>query len=356
MPFDIHNTYQLLALMEEITPVPSFFRDRYFPTGAGDLFATDQVITEYMEAGRKMAAFVAPRVGDIPVERGTYEINTYSPPKIAPSRVLTIDDLAKKGFGEMPFAGLKPDQRAARIVLQDLTDLERFIRFREEWIAAQAIISNGFEAMAYADEDTAVDKFDLKFYNELTSGHIYAGSGTWSTFADMEADVFAMCNDLAEHGLPAQDLILGGTAAATILGFSGLADRLNKTSGIITGEIDQKLTNYPGVILMGQLNFSGYVLDVWNVLETYTADNGTTTAYFPAKAAAVTAPNAGHMLYGAVTQIDRGAENFSTIAATRVPKLIVDDDNDTRKLRLTSKPLPMPRNKNPWRYFAQAVS
>lgn len=357
MPFDIHNSYQLLSLMEEITPVPSFFKDRYFPTGAGDLFTTDYVLTEYMEAGRKMAAFVAPRVGDIPVERGSYEINMYHPPKIAPSRVLTIDDLAKKGFGEAPFAGLTPEQRAARIVLQDLTDLERRIRFREEWMAAQTIISNGFQASAYADEDTAVDSYDLKFYNEQTSGHVYTVSGgTWSTFADMEADVFAMCSGLADHGLPAVDLLLGGDAASAMLSFTGIAERLSKTSGIITGEINQKLTQFPGVIWMGQLNFGGFVLDVWNVLETYKADNGTTTAYFPAKSAAVTAPGAGHMLYGAVSQINRGAENFSTIAATRVPKLVVDDDNDVRKLRVTSRPLPMPKNKNPWRYAANVVA
>ena len=49
-------------------------------------------------------------------------------------------------------------------------------------------------------------------------------------------------------------------------------------------------------------------------------------------------------------------ENFSTIAATRVPKLVVDNKNDTRTFRLTSRPLPMPRNKNPWRYAANCVS
>ena len=356
MPFDIHNTYSLLALMEEVTPVPAFFKDRYFPTGAGDLFSTDYVITEFREGERKLAAFVAPRVGDIPVERGSYEINMYQPPKIAPSRVLTIDDLAKKGFGEAPFAGYTPEQRAARIVLDDLTDLERRIAFREEWMAANAIISNGFTAVAYADEDTAVDNYDLKFYNELTSGHLYTVSPVWTTFALMEADVIAMCDDLAAHGLPAQDLILGSDVAAAMLSFTGLADRLNKMSGIITGEIRQKLSQYPGVVWMGKLNFGGYELDVFNVHETYVADNNTVTKYFPAKSAAVTAPNAGHMLYGSVTQINRGQDNFSTITATRVPKLVVDDDNDTRKLRLTARPLPMPRNKNPWRYAANAVS
>ena len=356
MPFDIHNTYSLRALMEEITPVPSFFKDRYFPTGAGDLFTTDYVVTEFREGSRKMAAFVAPRIGDIPVERGGYEINMYQPPRIAPSRVLTIDDLAKKGLGEAPFAGFTPEQRAAQIVLQDLTDLERRIMFREEWMAANVMISNGFTVNSYADEVTAVEQYDLKFYNEVSSGHLYTVSTVWSTWALMESDVIAMCDSLAEHGLPAQDLILGSDVAATMLTFTGLADRLNKTSGIITGEIRQKLTQYPGVVFMGTLNFGGYELNIFNVHETYAADDGTTTKYFPAKSAMVTAPDAGHMLYGAVTQINRGQENFSTVAATRVPKLVVDDVNDTRKLRLTSRPLPMPRNKNPWRYAANAVS
>lgn len=356
MPLDINNTYQLQALMEEVTPVPSFFKDRYFPTGAGDLFTTDYVITEFREGNRKMAAFVAPRIGDIPVERSGYEINMYQPPRVAPSRGLTIDDLAKKGFGEAPFAGLTPDQRAARLVLEDFADLERRIVFREEWMAANVMISNGFTANAYADEVTVVEQYDLKFYNEVTSGHLYTVSPVWSTWALMESDVIAMCNSLSQHGLPAEDLLLGIDVATKMLTFTGLVERLNKTSGIITGEVHQKLTQYPGVTFMGTLNFGGYELKVFSVNETYEADDGTLTGYFPAKSAMVTAPNAGRMLYGAVTQINRGQENFSTIAATRVPKLVVDDKNDTRTFRLTSRPLPMPRNKNPWRYAANCVS
>ena len=63
------ETYTLMAIGEEIVPRANFFRDRYFPTEAGDLFASDKVLTEYRKGDRKMASFVSPRVGDIPMDR-----------------------------------------------------------------------------------------------------------------------------------------------------------------------------------------------------------------------------------------------------------------------------------------------
>lgn len=38
---DFFSTYILMALVEEIVPRTSFFKDRYFPTGASDIFAAD---------------------------------------------------------------------------------------------------------------------------------------------------------------------------------------------------------------------------------------------------------------------------------------------------------------------------
>ena len=52
------DTYVLMAIVEEIVPRQTFFKDRYFPTGDGDIFASDKVLTEYRKGARKMAAFV----------------------------------------------------------------------------------------------------------------------------------------------------------------------------------------------------------------------------------------------------------------------------------------------------------
>ena len=39
------DTYVLMAITEEIVPRQTFFKDRYFPTGDGDIFASDKVLT-----------------------------------------------------------------------------------------------------------------------------------------------------------------------------------------------------------------------------------------------------------------------------------------------------------------------
>ena len=82
------DTYILMAIVEEIVPKQTFFKDRYFPTGDDDIFASDKVLTEYRKGDRKMAAFVSSRAGDIPMERRGFEIHEYQPAFIAPSRLL----------------------------------------------------------------------------------------------------------------------------------------------------------------------------------------------------------------------------------------------------------------------------
>lgn len=89
------DTYFLIALAEQIVPETTFFRDRYFPTSESDIFVADKVLTEYRKGDRKMAAFVSPHVGDIPLERRGYEIHEYQPAFIAPSRIMTLDELKK---------------------------------------------------------------------------------------------------------------------------------------------------------------------------------------------------------------------------------------------------------------------
>ena len=71
MPAELNffDTYTLMAVQKRIVPKQTFFRDRYFPTEEGDIFSSNKVLTEYMDGDRKMAAFVSPRVGAIPMER-----------------------------------------------------------------------------------------------------------------------------------------------------------------------------------------------------------------------------------------------------------------------------------------------
>jgi GNAT superfamily N-acetyltransferase len=351
---DILSTYIMMAIVDEIVPETSFFRDRYFPTGDTDIFAADKVLVEYRKGDRKMAAFVAPRAGDIPVDRRGYEIHEFEPPHILPSRVLTTDELRKRGFGEALLPSSTPAQRAVRLVLQDLTDLDNRIRRREEWMCAQTMILNACEMQEYIDADTEGDLLRVQYYDTV-SDHEYTVADPWnSTSGDMFADVEAMCWSLSKSGLHAADLILGSQAASHVADMEKVG-RLLDNRRMEFGNLAPRIENYAGIAHIGNLNFGGFQLNIFNVLHSYVDDDNTTKPFFPATSAMVTAPGCGRLMFGQITQIDFGNSDFTTHTGMRIPKLVVDQGKDTRKLRLGSRPLAAPRDYSPFRYAENVV-
>ncbi|MCL2636956.1 MAG: major capsid protein [Oscillospiraceae bacterium] len=352
---DLFTIFYLIALAEEIVPNPSFFKDRYFPTTDEDIFAADEVLTEYRKGDRKMAAFVAERAGDIPVDRRGYEIRKYQPAYIAPSRMLTLDDLKKRGFGEALHANNSAAERAARILLQDMTDLDNRILRREEWMCAQTMLNNACEIQEYIDAETVGNSRNILFYDG-TSEHVYTVGATWNANnGDFFGDVTAMCRMLSKRGLMAADLILGSQAADAVLNIDKV-QKLLDNNRIHIGNIAPELTAYPGVAFMGTLNFGGFNLNLFNVNHSYVNDSGVDTPYFPTDGAMVTAPDCGRLMYGQISQIDHGNTEYSTHTGIRIPKLVIDQDKDTRKLRLGTRPLAAPKNYCPYIYAASVVT
>lgn len=353
MPFDIFDTYYMAGMVQEIVPVQSFFRDRYFPTNAAtDIFNSNKVLVEYRDRDRAMAPFVVRRAGDIPVARGGYEIHEYEPPYIAPSRLLTLDDLQKRGYGEALYVGSTPAERARALQMQDLTDLDARILRREEWMAAQTMINNGCTIVAYIDDDTVGETYDI-FYFDTSGGNPakYTVSTKWDGGGSFEGDVSAMVNDLLDRGLPAADLVIGTDVAAFLLDDETLLKKLDNRRADF-GRLAPRV-RYPGVTWLGNLNFDGTDLDIFSVRETVRDKSGT-VRLFPATAAMVTAPGCGHMMYGRIDQIEDDNE-YHSFAMQRVPKFVVDKDKDTRKLRLGSRPLAAPHCKAPWMYAENVV-
>lgn len=349
---DIFDSYYLAGVVSEIVPQKTFFRDRYFPTTPADIFSTNKVLLEYQDGDRRMAPFVVESAGDTPVDRSGYEINEYVPPMVAPSRFLKIDDLKKRGFGEALLTGSSPAERARALQMMDLVALENRITRREEWMCSQVMINNAVDLVEYADNQTIGLPRRLQFYTQATT-HTFTRQTQWSAAGgDMLGDVQAMCDLLMERGLPATDLVIGAQVANFIRSNETIQKLLDNRRYEFGQIKPQEM--YPGVALMGQLNFGGYMLDLWVVRETYVADNGASALYFPADAAMVTAPSCGRLLYGAVTQIEPDNE-FHTFADRRVPKFVVDRDKDVRKLRLAAKPLAAPANKSPFIYAADVV-
>ncbi len=361
---NILDTYYMAGLWEGLSPVNTFFRDRYFPTAAEDIFAADKVLVEYQDGDNGRAPFMVMGADPINVTREGYEIHDYAPLYMSQSRNLTADQLKQRGFGEAILSKSTEEERAARLVSKDLALLERRFTRTEELLCAQTMINNGFTVDEMLNADTKGKEASVLFYDPLgtNDGAITIAAGDKITKAsDYDAIVKivrTMCRSLSRRGLPARDLIVGQDVGDVLTSNAAVQKLLDKNSGIIIGStLEAELTKYDGVTLLGILNFGGYKLNIIVVDEQYQdkVDNNVTWVnYFPAKGIMVTAPGAGHLMYAHIVHMDENGD-IDTITGKRVPDLFVDRKRKIREIILESRPFAAPKNYSPWVYGANAV-
>ena len=348
MPFNFYDTHTLLMAVQQLTPPSTFLRDRYFPTNdARDLFSTTDVLVEYRDGTKRLAPFVAPRKGGVTILRQGYEMQRFEPPFIAPRRSLSIDDLTKKGFGEALLSNLTPEQRQYTIVLQDAQELSEYISRREEWMCAEVMQTNGCVMKHIADDADISDEKEVRYYSGDSNPASYTTSTKWDqSTANIIGDLEAMVRMLTSKGLRASDLVCAPDVADVIVHNAKIKELLdNRRYELGTVEPSELA---PGAAIMARLNILGRLINIISYDETYTNDDGDDTPFIASGNCILTAPGAGRMLYGAVSQVEQSDGLFHTYTGRRVPKYMSDAKGNTRDLTLTSCPLPMPNNKNPF--------
>ena len=355
MALDIFSTHTMLAAVQEINPLHTFLRDRYFPTNnSTDLFATEDVLVEYRDGSKKLAPFVSPRKGGVTVLRKGSHVERYTPPYIAPKRPLTADDLKKRGFGEALFSNLTPAQRQGALMMKDFEEMDTMIARREEAMAAETLLTNGCIMKHISDDVAEGEEQSIQFYEGAQNPAQFTPETDWSDAdADIIGDIAAVCEMLAAKGLGSSDLIVSADVGTAILSNEAILKLLDNRNINIGGVDPAQLPN--GVTKIARLNCKGHVVDVLQYSETYTNDEGKDVPYITNGKAIVTAPGCGRTLYGAVTQIEQADGEFHTYPAKRVPKYYSDVPHNIRELTLTSCPLCIPNNKNAW-YVINAIN
>lgn len=348
MPFNFYETHTLLMAVERLTPANSFLRDRYFPTNAAsDVFATDDVLVEYKDGSKKLAPFVAPRKGGVTILRSGYTMERYTPPFVAPKRALSYDDLSKRGFGEALYTQLTPAQRQQTLILKDADELGEFITRREELMAAETMLTNGCIMKHIADDANVDDEMEIRFYNGDSNPAVYTPAVKWSDpSANIIADLGVMIRMLTSKGLRATELVCSPDVADAIVNNEQIKELLNNRRYEI-GSVEPE-TLAPGAAIVAKLNIGGRIISVISYDETYTDDNGDDKQYIPSGKCVLTAPACGRTLYGAVTQVEQADGEFHTYAGKRVPKYLSSAEGNTRSLTISSRPLLIPNNKNPF--------
>ena len=347
MAIDIYSTARLIQAVEGINPASSFLRDTYFPSGAADVFSTEQVLVEYKDGDRRLAPFVTPYQNGFPMTRTATEMSAYTPPTVAPKRPITLDDINKRGFGEALFGSVSPQQRAQLLAMGDLSDLDRAITRREEWMCAQVMTENGVTLTQLADDDATGTPGVVKYYSEVSNPAAVSVATKWDAAgADILGDMAEMVRKLTRAGLPAQDFVCSPDVADAVINDEAIQKMLDNRRYDL-GEVAPRV-EAPGASLICVLNVRGHNIRVISYDEVYTDEDGEAQTYIPEGTGVMTAPRAGHTLYGAVSQVEQADGEFHTYGKRRVPKYVADPTGNVRTLALSARPLPAPLNKNPF--------
>lgn len=343
----MYDTRVLLDAVKKIYPVSMFFRNRYFTTLPRDIYPTSEVLVEYKKGSRKMAPFVVPEIGGIMVERDGYRAERYEPAYIAPERLLTIDTLNKKGFGEAFDQERSPQDRQREILGEDIADLGERIDRREEWMCSELFTKGEICMLHKKDREKVLyEKRVLRFYEDVFDNEYIPAVKWHEKGADIYGDLDAMVGMVTEKGNPVTDLLLGAQAVLSFLKDSVIQDLFNNRR-MEMGQIDPKMLP-SGVGYLGRIVVRGRPLDIFVYDERYEDDNGEEGAFLPADRVILTAPNMGRFAYGAITQIEQNDGEYHTYRGIKVPKYISDADNNIRKLRLSSAPVAIPYDANSW--------
>jgi hypothetical protein len=350
MPINIvKDTYTLLMAVNQLPPVHSFLADRYFPTNAAsDVFSTTKVIVEYKKGKKKIAPFVSPRVNGMTILRDGYTMRELAPLRIAPKRTLTIDELKERGFGEALFTQLTPEQREAKMTLDDINDLRQSITIRKEEMCAQVMFNNKVIMKEYVDDKSKPVEKEVAYY-EGTNEAVFTPAANWDTTEasgkQIYNDLFEMAMMLKKNGMSATDVLVSQDVAYVMMNNEYILKMLDNRR-VEAGFIQPEELAGTGATKIMTLNINGVILDIITYVEEYEDVDGNMKTYIPAKHICVTAPAAGRTVYGAVTQMEQSDGRFHTYVGQDVPKYIADANTNTREVTVSSKPLPIPNNMN----------
>lgn len=345
-----YDTVTLITAIDEAQPFKSFLRDRYFPTDPDTgIFSTEKVLIELKDGRRRLAPAVMPRKGGISVEREKTHMREFIPPMIAPQRPITQDDLQKRQMGEALYGNRTPEEREAILMAQDLSELNNMITGREEYMAAQVLQTNGCILRQYADEygSDEYEEWEVRFYDEEDNPALYIPSDSWlSQDSDWIDDLGQMARMLKQKGNAASEVLLGSNVFSALLKNEHFL-KLMDNRRIHMGDIDPT-EGSDGATYYGSIVANGTKLDLIGYDEEYEdEETGESKPFIDPDRVVLTAPNAGQSLYGAITQKEEDGQSY-TYAATRVPKMLVNQENDSTVLKVRTRPILTPRSTLSW--------
>lgn len=338
------DTKTMLPAIDIMPKTESFLRDTFFPRTKDESLVTEKVELDYKKGQRRMAPFVAPRVGGITQTRDGFKTFEIAPPRIAPQIPMTIDDISGRSMGENVYSRKTPAQRAQELLAKDLVSLGAQIDRREEWMAAQLLFEGKVVVQGYADNDfknPIEQEIDYGFdKREVLSGtelFIHADSNPIAYMREKRLKI------IEDGGEAPNIVVFGMDAYQAFISNPKVVEYFNHRH-MLFGQIAPSIQSKT-VTFVGKLNEIGVEIYVYN--DMYLDEEGELHPFVPKNKMLMAHTDLGRFLYGAVTQLEPSGR-YVTYEGTRIPKFWSDVANDIKMMRLTSRPVPLPENIDSW--------
>lgn len=332
-PWLITDTYELLGAIENIKEPASYLVDMFFSQEMPVSYST-WVSMEYRSAGRVLAPYVVKGGRGVNINRGTSRIASYKAPMVAPRRVIGLADIETRQFGETPvFSTLTPEDRAARMQAEDITDLRRMIANTKNKMASDILQTGKTTIKGYADDGRTVAVDDIDFaWNGLIRPQVAWDNAAATIFEDLRAASERIQEDT---GTIPTLMVCGRNVEKYLLNNAEMFKWLS-----VPSRENLNMMSFTPHYTTPQARFVGYIsslnLEVVSYFETYTDDDGQVKPFIAPDTVIIGNPNRGKQLYGAITYMDMAGQ-WNTVAAREVPVYSFDSNAQESSLTMFSR-------------------
>lgn len=202
--FDLFSTAVMLKAIEQMPRAYTFLSDTF--AADGELCEDERAIYDYRKGAQTgLAPFVVPGTGGVAVNREGYEMREIRFATIAPERVVTLEDVSSRLFGEAVTGALTPEQRSKRVLARDLTELRQLVQNRRNWMAREVLLKGRLDIKRYTHEGVEAEASMLADFGFT---NYYVPATKWDQAgAKIEYDM-QQVYDLVYDGLGEVDILV----------------------------------------------------------------------------------------------------------------------------------------------------
>ncbi len=337
------DTFTLMQAMDRMKQPSSFLVDTFFPVVPATA-VTSKIAVEYRKGARKLAPFVIPGGNGVNTSRIGSKIDFYEPPMMGPRRVLGVDELMQRSFGEDIYSTKTPEQRANEILARDLVDLQNMVVNRKNKMAADILLTGQCQIDGYG-ADGKIAKSDVLKFEDWTQK--LEPTIKWDQAnADIYGDLAEMSNSIQENaGIVPNVAICGKNIMNYILGNEAIMKyiAIPNTNNLSMMSFQPRL-RAPQIMYIGTI--MSLNLELYSYMETYVDEEGKVQSFIGDDDVIIGITGRGKQLHGAVTLVE--GNSFKTYVGNYVPAYRANENDNTVSLAMYCRCVLAPETVDDW--------